>query len=709
MHATQWSLRTRLILIMVFMVSVTLTVIMFSTILTVRRVLARQIGEKFISEGQTINDLIGLFFCQNIGFLQELATSQPIDDAVRVRNASYAGSDRETIAAAISRLDAEWMAAGDASPLVSSITVDDHAVNPAAHQLARFLRQFPMHTEVFVTDKYGATVGATGRLSDYNQGDEEWWRMAWNGGMGDIYVSDPVYDESAGLLALMIAVPVLRDGSGEVIGVLRSTLDVGELLQLVDRIKFGRTGRAVLLKRSGEPVGQSDRKTAKTTFDGELLRTLLARIPDWCLADDGSGKLTLFAHAPLGVQNESRDNGKWQSHALDAMARLGWTVVVQQSAAEALASAAAVKQTTITVGFLLVGLATVVIVMLSRAVTRPLVLLCSAAEKVGTGELDLDLPRTSGSEMGALVDSFRTMTSRLREQHHKILDGMQLLRNQADEVMSGVPVLTLSSANILASASQLAHSAAQTASAVAETTTTVEEVRQTAKLSNDKAQAVSAKAMEVEQTAHAGQRATKDACIGIKHIREQMDSIADGMIQLSEQTQAIGQILATVDDIAAQSNILAVNAAIEACKAGEQGKGFTVVAREVRNLAEQSRQATGQVRKILADIQKATSAAVMATEQGTKAVEAGESQSVQAGESIEALAGNVIEAARAAIQISASNQQQLAGMEQVVGAMESIRQASEQNVAGARQLEASARDLNELGSKLQELVARYRV
>ena len=98
---------------------------------------------------------------------------------------------------------------------------------------------------------------------------------------------------------------------------------------------------------------------------------------------------------------------------------------------------------------------------------------------------------------------------------------------------------------------------------------------------------------------------------GMNQIRRQMEAIASSMMRLSEQSQTIGQIIATVDDLAAQSNLLAVNAAIEAAKAGEHGKGFGVVAQEVKSLAEQSRQATNQVRTILSDIQKATAAAVI--------------------------------------------------------------------------------------------------
>ncbi|MDP1647816.1 MAG: methyl-accepting chemotaxis protein, partial [Rubrivivax sp.] len=157
---------------------------------------------------------------------------------------------------------------------------------------------------------------------------------------------------------------------------------------------------------------------------------------------------------------------------------------------------------------------------------------------------------------------------------------------------------------------------------------------------------------------------------------------------------------------AEQSNVLAVNAAIEASRAGEQGKGFGVVAQEVKSLAEQSKQATAQVRAILGDIQKATSAAVLATEQGHKAVEAGVKQSAGASDAIRQLTESVNEAAQAATQIAASSQQQMVGMDQVALAMDNIKQASTQNVAGTRQAEVAARSLHELGVKLGAMIGR---
>lgn len=282
--------------------------------------------------------------------------------------------------------------------------------------------------------------------------------------------------------------------------------------------------------------------------------------------------------------------------------------------------------------------------------------------------------------------------------------GALLTRSISRQLRESVTQLASSAAEILATTTQVAAGAAETATAVSETTATVEEVKQTAQVSSQKAKYVSESAQKVAQVSQAGRRSVEDATQGMQHIQEQMESIAGSIVRLSEQGQAIGEIIASVNDLAEQSNLLAVNAAIEAARAGEQGKGFAVVAQEMKSLAEQSKQATGQVRTILGDIQKATSAAVLATEQGAKAVEAGGKQSAQAGESIRVLAEGIAEAAQAATQIAASSQQQMAGMDQVALAMDNIKQASVQNVAGTKQAETAAQSLHELGQRLGALV-----
>ena len=282
--------------------------------------------------------------------------------------------------------------------------------------------------------------------------------------------------------------------------------------------------------------------------------------------------------------------------------------------------------------------------------------------------------------------------------------GTHLSRVITRELRENIAQLSSSSAEILATTTQVASSAAETAAAVSETTATVEEVKQTAQHASQKAKYVSDSAQKASNVSQAGRRSVEEALHVMHRIREQMGSIAESIVQLSEQSHAIGQIIATVNDLAEQSNLLAVNAAIEAARAGEQGKSFGVVAHEIRSLAEQSKQATGQVRTILGDIQKATNVAVLATEQGNKAVEAGVKQSSETDEAIRLLSASINEAAQAATQIAASSHQQMVGMDQVAVAMNNIKEASAQNVAGTRQAELAAQGLHQMGVRLRLLV-----
>lgn len=285
-----------------------------------------------------------------------------------------------------------------------------------------------------------------------------------------------------------------------------------------------------------------------------------------------------------------------------------------------------------------------------------------------------------------------------------IIDISERRRALMQETQKMAMVLTASTGDILAAAAQVAAGSTETVAAVSQTLATVEQVKETALVAADKARHVSDSAQRTVDISRGGSAAVAASVDAMHAIEAHMASIADSIVRLSEQNLAIGEIIATVTDLAEQSHMLAVNAAIEAAKAGEQGKGFAIVAEELKSLAEQSKHATAQVRAILGDIQKATSGAVLATEQGNRAVDTGVGLSAKVEEAIRLLAESIAEAARAATQIAVSAQQQLAGMGQAVVAIQNIQNASTQNLVSTRQAESVAQNLHELGVKLKQLV-----
>lgn len=313
--------------------------------------------------------------------------------------------------------------------------------------------------------------------------------------------------------------------------------------------------------------------------------------------------------------------------------------------------------------------------------------------KVSQGDLTGNV--TERSENDVLARAINEMITKLREMISETQEEILVIANSAEEVSSSV--------------SEVSAGTTETAAAVTETTTTVEELQQTAQVSSSKAEDVLKSSEETLRVVKTSEQSLKNTIDDMTHIQEKMNVISESIVKLSEHSLVIGDIITTVNELAEQSNLLAVNAAIEAAKAGEQGKGFGVVAQEIRTLAEQSKGATSQVRSILNDIQNATSTAVMATEQGSKAVNKGVKQSHETNAAMQSVVSNITQVSQAAKQISISSQQQLIGVEQVRTAMANINLASEQHVEHMRQIETAVLSLNEVSKNFKEMISHYKL
>jgi methyl-accepting chemotaxis protein len=333
---------------------------------------------------------------------------------------------------------------------------------------------------------------------------------------------------------------------------------------------------------------------------------------------------------------------------------------------------------------------------LARRIAKPVAAITDVVRGVSEGDLTVVVPELeTKDEIGILGEASRKMVTHTREQISRVTDGVHVLTSSATEISTAV--------------TQLTDSTQQTSSSVVETGVTVDQVREAAELMLKKVDEVTRISQEAVSVFLEGKEATDDTVEKMKLIEEQMISIAETVVKLSQRSEAMEEIIDSVQDLADQSNLLAVNASIEASRAGEQGKGFAVVAQEIKNLADGSKAATGEIREILGEITKWVRAVSMASEKGRKAVDAGVEQSIRAGQSISVLSGNVESSSQAANIIKASVEQQFAGVEQVAQAMSDIQDSVRQNLSGAEKLEEASKQLAELGAHLSELVERYKL
>jgi methyl-accepting chemotaxis protein len=520
---------------------------------------------------------------------------------------------------------------------------------------------------------------------------------------GQTSVSGVAIALTDGAPSLFRATPV-HANDGRVIGVMLGRSGVGApqkmLDQARDRIGAGATGLLIdeqgLIIASGQQPDWQLRPIVPLAPD--VARTLAA---DQRWADQPApDPLGLMDLAPV-IGTTDRMTLDWHSSRDDyrvvavPLERSDWVYVAALPSQTFEAAARDFLRSAVLAAMAGLAVAGALSILLTRPIASAVKQVAEAARGLAIGNLDQTITVNAQDELGDMAEAFATMLLQLRQLTGEVHGGAQSLSGAGEAILAAV-------------AQQSAGATAQSA-AIAETSATVEEVKASAQQATQLAESVATTSREADRIASVGVTAVQDATGGMAIIREKVESIADQILALSEQSQQIGEIIATVGDLADQSNMLALNAAIEATRAGEHGRGFAVVAQEIRALAEQSKAATAQVRAILSDVQRATNAAVIASEQGTKGVDAGAQLIDRAGETITELATVIQDASTSAQQISIAVRQHSIGMEQIVAAMNDISRVTNENLTATVSTQRAAHELTILARRLASVIGGYRM
>lgn len=364
----------------------------------------------------------------------------------------------------------------------------------------------------------------------------------------------------------------------------------------------------------------------------------------------------------------------------------------------------------------------VVLILVLRPLIKPIRDLMEVTEVVARGDFTRQIRVTTNDEVGKLAKAFNQMVTAVKELIGEVVytskeiltasnqlsvssqesaRAVQQVASAIEEVSKGNSSQTEQINEIAKTMDQLVMAIDQVASGSQEQSNSVRitsnTVNQMAVAIEDvaaNAQTVSAGAAETSSIAQNGGKAVTETINGMERIKQTVFETAAKIRELGEQSQQIGEIIQVIDDIAEQTNLLALNAAIEAARAGEHGKGFAVVADEVRKLAERSGKATKEIADLITSIQNGTENAVTAMGAGTKEVEKGSELAKDAGVALE----NILEAIKKSVQqienISAATEEMAASSTEVVNAIANVAEITEQNSAASQQMAASSSEAN---------------
>jgi methyl-accepting chemotaxis protein len=333
---------------------------------------------------------------------------------------------------------------------------------------------------------------------------------------------------------------------------------------------------------------------------------------------------------------------------------------------------------------------------ISRSIISTINRMVSLIQEIASNNLAAeDMKINSQDEIGRAGTALNAMKNNLR-------DMIQSIAGTAEHVASASEEISSSATQQAQGAETQKDQTTQVATAMQEMSSTVQQVSEN---SNRAAEA----ARQASETARHGGKIVDETLAKMRMIAESVSNTARKMEELGKSSDQIGRIIGVIDDIADQTNLLALNAAIEAARAGEQGRGFAVVADEVRKLAERTTTATKEIAQMIKNIQDETKTAVGAMEEGNKQVEEGVRSTAQAGDSLKEIIRMAEQVGEMITHIATAATQQSSATEQVNGNMDQIARLVKESAVGAQQSAKACQDLSNLALDLQNMVSRFQL
>ena len=342
-------------------------------------------------------------------------------------------------------------------------------------------------------------------------------------------------------------------------------------------------------------------------------------------------------------------------------------------------------------------------VFISRGITKPVGKLVESSENVAQGDLTKDIEVDSNDEIGILARSFDTMVSNLRNLVSEIQRTATTVTSTSQELASSAEEMNASTQQVSSAIQQISKGSQSQAAQVEDTANVMKEMSSSVKDVASRSKSSAEKAKKMSESAEEGRKAVTDTVSKMQEIQKVVNESAGTIEGLGKRSEEISQIVDVITNITDQTNLLALNAAIEAARAGEHGRGFAVVAEEVKNLAEDSKEAAERIAIMIKEIQDDTNKAVESMQHGTKEVEEGIQVVNATDKSFEEITNMSIITNDEIQAISVATDQQMAGTDKIAKSIDSVASIAEESASAS---EESASSTEELTASMEDMTAR---
>ena len=529
----------------------------------------------------------------------------------------------------------------------------------------------------------------------YDPRKRPWYMMA-SENKGKPTVINPYISTNSGQVVATIAQTV-SDGHG----VVSVSLSLQELMKIANQIKIGKEGYIYILDKNSNILIHPTLKPGSKA-EGALFEQMFKQ--------------------KTGIMRYEYE-GQKKLAFLTTNEITGWLIGGTMSESEIIQAARPILIATISIVLLFLVIGSIIVFWVVSSITKPLNLLVAASNQISNGDLTVVVPINSRDEFGQLSLSFNKMSDFLRK-------FLQQMGRTGEQLSAAGEQLSASAQESSEAANQVAHSITDVAHSVELQRNEISKTSSTINAMSTNVHQVAASTNQVvEQSSQAAERAVNgsksiDKAINqMFKIEETVNASAQVVAKLGDRSKEIGQIVDTISGIAGQTNLLALNAAIEAARAGEQGRGFAVVADEVRKLAEQSQQAAMQIATLITEIQKDTDKAVLTMNDGTREVKTGADVVGVAGQAFNEIVTLVTKVYERVNEFAASTEEMAKGNQHIVTAMDKIDDmsksvsaeavnvsaATEEQSASMEEIASASHSLLKVAQELQDEVNRFKV